>query len=61
MENYQKLYTMLFNSITHALQQLERQNFGNAKRILKLAQRETEDLFLTEAPDDAFLQEEAEA
>ncbi len=32
MTDYQKMYTMLFNAITDALMQMEKQNYGAAKR-----------------------------
>ena len=44
--NYQKLYTNLFNSITDALEELERLNVGQARDILRRAQQETEELYL---------------
>ena len=31
MENYQKMYSTLFNAITDALAQIEKQNYGPAK------------------------------
>ena len=34
MENYAKLYHLLFNAITDALEQMESQNYGNAKDML---------------------------
>ena len=34
MENYQKMYSTLFNAITDALAQIENQNYGDAKDIL---------------------------
>ena len=37
MVNYQKLYTMLFNAATDALEALEELNVGRAKDILRQA------------------------
>ena len=46
--NYQKLYTLLFNSITDALNEMEKQNYGMAKDILIHAQLKTENLYMEE-------------
>ena len=43
MQNYQKLYTTLFNAVTDALEQLEQQNFGVAREFLRQAQQQTEE------------------
>ena len=34
MEDYTKLYHLLFNAITDALEQMNAQNFGSAKETL---------------------------
>ena len=39
MENYQKMYSTLFNAITDALAQIENQNYGDAKSTLIAAQQ----------------------
>ena len=51
MPDYQKMYFHLFNAITDALGQLERQNYGLAAERLKAAQVDGENAYLTE--DDA--------
>ena len=51
MPDYQKMYFHLFNAITDALVQLERQNYGLATERLKAAQVDGENAYLTE--DDA--------
>lgn len=51
MPDYQKMYFHLFNAITDALVQLERQNYGLAAKLLKAAQVDGENAYLTE--DDA--------
>ena len=51
MPDYQALYFHLFNAITDALVQLERQNYGLAAERLKAAQVDGENAYLTE--DDA--------
>lgn len=50
---YKKMYLKLFNSITDALEALERQNYGQAADILKKGQQAAEELYLEgkEAPD----------
>ena len=47
MEDYTKLYHLLFNAITDALEQMNAQNFGNAKETLVSAQQKAEDLYIT--------------
>ena len=47
MENYQKMYFLLFNAITDALAQIEDQNYGDAKDILISAQQKAEELYIT--------------
>ena len=47
MENYQKMYSLLFNAITDALAQIEQQNYGDAKSTLISAQQKTEEIYIT--------------
>ncbi len=47
MEDYAKLYHLLFNAITDALEQMNAQNFGSAKEALISAQQKAEDLYIT--------------
>lgn len=47
MTDYQKMYTLLFNAITDALMQMEKQNYGAAKEILVSAQQRAEELYLS--------------
>ena len=47
MENYQKMYSTLFNAITDALAQIENQNYGDAKYILIAAQQKAEEMYIT--------------
>ena len=49
MANYDKMYSLLFNAITDALEKLERQNFGDAKDILISAQQKTGELYIRSA------------
>ena len=44
--NYQKLYSLLFNKITDAIEQIEDKNYGIAKATLIQAQQEAEELYL---------------
>ena len=48
MPDYQKMYFHLFNAITDALVQLERQNYGLAAERLKAAQVDGENAYLIE-------------
>ena len=46
--NYEKLYHLLFNAITDALEQMEQQNYGTAKETLITAQQEAEEIYMSE-------------
>ena len=47
MPDYEKMYHLLFNAITDALEQLEKQNFGSAKDLLIAAQQQAEEIYIT--------------
>ena len=47
MENYQKMYSTLFNAITDALAQIENQNYGDANSTLIAAQQQAEEMYIT--------------
>ena len=47
MGDYQKLYTKLFNAATDALEALEQLNVGEAKDLLRRAQQEAEEDYLS--------------
>ena len=49
MTDYQKMYTTLFNAITDALEQLDAQNYGEAKEMLISAQQKAEDIYIDSA------------
>ena len=46
MDEYKKPYLTLFNSVTDALEALERQNYGTAKEILIHGQQTAEEIFI---------------
>lgn len=46
MDELPKFYTILFNAIEPALQSLDDQNYGLAKKILIESQQKAEDAFL---------------
>ena len=48
MPDYRKLYSILFNSITDALELLEQGNLETAKAILITAQQKAEDEYIGE-------------
>jgi len=50
MPDYQKLYALLFNAVTDALEDLDRLNIGAARERLVAAQQQTEELYI-EATD----------
>ena len=47
--NYEKMYHLLFNGITDALEQMEKQNLGSAKDLLTTAQQKTEEIYMESA------------
>ena len=47
MPDYEKMYYLLFNAITDALEQIESQNYGNAKAQLISAQQKAEEIYIT--------------
>ena len=46
MPDYQKMYTTLFNAITDALEEIEKQNIGLAREQLIAAQQLAEDIYI---------------
>ena len=47
MQDYQKLYTMLFNACTDAVEAMDRMDFGTARTLLVRAQQEAEEWYLS--------------
>ena len=47
MEEYKKMYLLLFSAITDALEQMEKQNYGTAKDLLIAAQQQAEEIYIT--------------
>ena len=47
MTDYLKMYLTLFNAITDALAQIEKQNYGGAKSTLIAAQQKAEEMYIT--------------
>ena len=48
MTDYQKLYTMLFNAVTNALEEMDELNFGRAKVLLIAAQQAAEEAYMAD-------------
>ena len=46
MEDYAKLYHLLFNAITDALEKMDEQNYGEASALLIAAQQKAEELYM---------------
>ena len=46
MPDYQKMYTTLFNAITDALEEIQKQNIGLAQDRLITAQQQTEEIYI---------------
>ena len=49
---YDKMYTRLFNAVTDALEEMERQNFGAAHQLLVQAQQDCEEIYLDAEDED---------
>ena len=47
--NYEKMFHLLFNAITDALEQMEKQNLGSAKDLLTTAQQKAEEIYMESA------------
>ena len=47
MPDYEKMYHLLFNAITDALEQIEQQNYGSAKDLLIAAQQQAEEIYIS--------------
>ncbi len=47
--NYEKMYHLLFNAITDALEQMEKQNLGSARDLLTTAQQKAEEIYMESA------------
>ena len=52
MEIYKKMYYRLFNGITDALTEMERQNYGAAAEILRQSQIDSEEIYLDAEDED---------
>ena len=53
MVNYQKMYTLLFNAITDAVDQLEQFQPGKARTLLIRAQRAAEEVYISAQDEDS--------
>ena len=53
MPDYQKLYTLMFNAVTDALEDLSNMNIGTAKHRLLSAQLKAEGLYISQGGDPA--------
>lgn len=51
MTDYQKMYTIAFNAISDALEELDKLNIGAAKKLLREAQSRTEELYISQGED----------
>ncbi len=49
MTDHQKMYLLLFNAITDALEQLDAQNHGEARNTLIAAQQKAEEIYMGSA------------
>ena len=46
MVDYKLLYSILFNAMTDALEEMEQQNYGRAREDLIAAQQQVEDIYI---------------
>ena len=46
METFPKYYTLLFNAVTDAIEDIDQKNFGAARARLVKAQQDAEDAYL---------------
>lgn len=46
MVDYKLLYSILFNAMTDALEEMEQQNYGRAREDLIAAQQKAEDIYI---------------
>ena len=46
MLDYKLLYSVLFNAMTDALEEMEQQNYGRAREDLIAAQQQVEDIYI---------------
>ena len=46
MDSLPKYYTVLYNAVTDALREMEKQNFGMAAAILRKGQSDAEEAYL---------------
>ena len=54
MPDYEKMYFLLFNAITDALENIADCNYGAARDLLIFAQQQTEELYIG-AEDERFM------
>ena len=47
MEEYKKPYFILWHGIDRALEEMEKQNYGNAAELLKRAQTDAEEAYIS--------------
>ena len=46
MPDYQKMYLLLFNAITDALEEMQNLNYGEAAELLRKAQSDAEEVYM---------------
>ena len=46
MVDYKKIYHLLFNAMTDALEKIDDQNYGDARDILIAAQQKAEEIYI---------------
>lgn len=52
MAQYQKMYTVMFNAISDALEEIDKLNVGRAQEILRDAQSRTEEIYVSREEEE---------
>ena len=53
MESFPKYYTLLFNAVTDAIEELDQSNYGAARSRLVKAQQDAEEAYLAAGDEEA--------
>ena len=52
MADYERLYQLLFNGVTDAIETIDEQNYGSAREKLISIQQEAENLYIEQAAEE---------
>jgi len=54
MADYERLYQLLFNGVTDAIETIDEQNYGSAKEKLISIQQEAENLYIEQTAEECL-------